>query len=69
MEIIKIGGIHHTKVLSTEFNYAKAIMYPKLHPLGSVYIKTKYSKFGYVANGYNWWKFEIKVLQQINDNF
>ena len=69
MEIIKIGGINHKTVISTKFDYNKAIKNTKLHPLGSVYVKTKYSKFGYVANGGNWLEFELKDLQQINDNF
>lgn len=57
----KIGGITHIKDNSFDYHSAKQIK--QTHPLGTVFEK---DRFGYVANGYDWWKFPINRLDYIN---
>lgn len=59
----EVGGVMHERDNSFDFNSHKTIN--KLHPLGTVY---KDGKFGYVANGYDWWKFELSELDNIIKN-
>ncbi len=59
-----IGGIVHTK--DNTFNYRNHGKIEKLHPLGDVY---RNGKFGFVASGYDWWRFEIKDLDTIINNY
>jgi hypothetical protein len=35
-----------------------------IHPLGTVYV---FKQFGYVANGYTWYRFEMSDLEKINN--
>jgi len=63
IDIIDIGGVKHSKENDFKYNDAKVVS--ELHPLGTVYKK---GKFGYVANGYDWWKFEINKLETIIKN-
>lgn len=58
-----IGGIVHT--VDNNFNYHNHGKMDRLHPLGEVYRK---GKFGYVASGYNWLRFDIKDLETIIEN-
>jgi hypothetical protein len=51
-----IHGIEHKK--DNSFNHNKAIILEDVkHPFGTVY--TKDNIFGYVANGYDWYKFKL----------
>lgn len=59
-----IGGVTHTK--ANGFNYHEAKQSKKIHPLGTVYEK---DDVGYVASGYDWWKFPIRKLEFINENY
>lgn len=63
IDTITIGTVNHTKEVN--FDYHKAKIVSELHPLGSVYKK---GGFGYVANGYDWWKFDINQLEKIIKN-
>ena len=58
-----IGGITHLK--ANTFNYHEAKRITKKHPLGDVYTK---GDFGYVANGYDWWKFPLNRFDFIRQN-
>ncbi len=60
-----IGGITHFK--DNSFDYHTAKKHKKLHPLGDVY-EADY-KTGYVASGYDWFKFPLKRLEFINENY
>lgn len=55
-----IGGVIHIK--DNNFNYHKHTKSSINHPLGTVYQK---GWWGYVANGYDWWKFPILELGKI----
>lgn len=59
-----IGGIEHIK--DNDFDYTKYKVSAINHPLGTVYQK---GWFGYVANGYDWYKFPILKLGKIISNF
>lgn len=56
-----INGIAHIK--DNDFDYTKHKVAAKDHPLGTVY---QCGWWGYVANGYDWWKFPILELGKIN---
>lgn len=58
-----IGMVTHIKANDFDFHSAKPIK--KLHPLGTVFEK---GSEGYVASGYDWWKFPIAKLSFIIDN-
>lgn len=60
-----IGGITHFK--DNAFDYTKAKKIKKLHPLGDVY-EGEDKRVGYVASGYDWFKFPIDRLEFINKN-
>lgn len=60
-----VGGVAHEKDNTFNYHTAKELDLTKSHPLGTVYEK---DGFGYVANGYDWWKFPVEKLQEINDN-
>jgi hypothetical protein len=57
-----IGLVTHTKVKDFDYHTAKQIK--KTHPLGTVYEK---DRMGYVASGYDWWKFPVDKLEFINE--
>ena len=57
-----IGLVTHIKV--KDFDYHTAKQSKKTHPLGTVYEK---DRMGYVASGYDWWKFPIDKLNFINE--
>lgn len=61
----KIGGITHFK--DNTFDYHKAKLIKKKHPLGDVY-EAEDKRTGYVANGYDWWKFPIDRLEYIKEH-
>lgn len=66
---ITVGGVLHERV--DDFDKTRAICTDNElgiaeHPLGSVY---KQGKFGYVANGYWWWRFPHKELKTIVKNY
>jgi len=58
-----IGSITHIKV--KDFDYHTAKQSDETHPLGTVYEK---DHMGYVASGYDWWKFPMSRLDFINEN-
>ena len=59
-----ICGVQHTK--DHEFDHTEATIASVIgHPLGTVYQK---GWWGYVANGYDWWKFSILDLGKIVKN-
>jgi len=58
-----IGLVTHIKAKDFDYHTAKQIK--KIHPLGTVY---EIGRTGYVANGYDWWKFPVAKLEFINDN-
>ena len=59
-----IGRIQHTQ--DNNFDYTKAKIASTIgHPLGTVYQK---GWWGYVANGYDWFKFPILSLGKIIKN-
>lgn len=61
MENVKyIGGVEHIK--DNDFNYHHHQISCINHPLGTVY---QNGWWGYVANGYDWWKFPILKLGKI----
>lgn len=56
-----IGRVQHTK--DNDFDFTKASVACTIgHPLGTVY---QQGWWGYVANGYDWWKFPILELGRI----
>lgn len=59
----EIGGVTHFKVKDFDHHSAKQNKY--LHPLGTVY---EMDRMGYVASGYDWWKFPIHRLEFIVKN-
>lgn len=60
IDTIIIGTVKHIK--QNNFDYNKATIVSEQHPLGTVYQK---GWWGYVANGYDWWKFPIIELEKI----
>jgi hypothetical protein len=58
-----IGLVTHIKVRDFDYHTAKQIK--KTHPLGTVY---EIGRDGYVASGYDWYKFPVAKLEFINDN-
>jgi hypothetical protein len=59
-----IGGITHFK--DNTFDYHKAKKIAKKHPLGDVY---EQGSDGYVASGYDWFRFPVNRLSYIQDNY
>ena len=57
-----IGLVTHIKTNHFDYHTAKKIK--KTHPLGTVY---EIGRTGYVANGYDWWKFPVAKLEFINE--
>lgn len=58
-----MGGVLHEK--ETDFSHIGLETEKELHPLGTVYKKCK---FGFVANGYDWWSFPLSELKNIIKN-
>ena len=59
---IIIGGIKHTKVNSKKkVNFQKMKSVDFKHPFGRVYF---INKFGYVANGYDWYKLKMYEIKK-----
>jgi hypothetical protein len=61
-EINIIDGIRHEKFeKSIDYINMKKVEVTGLHTFGTVYVR---SNFGYVANGYHWYRFRLSDLPQ-----
>jgi len=58
---MEIAGIKHTK-MQGKIPFNEMTPMGAVHPLGDVYAQGKY---GYVANGYDWYQFELKDLPSL----
>jgi hypothetical protein len=57
-----IDGISHDKLIKAiRYDRMRKIEHIGLHSFGTIYVRSKY---GYVANGYNWYRFKLYDLSR-----